>query len=473
MAALAAMQSSNGTGGLFLPPLPDAGDAAALCQWCTVTFALDRGHPITGGRREGEHGTSSVVVLERLEAPEIRLDPFTRVCTPARLHEALVACAIATDGTTPRFKTEHCTAIATAVRRLADARAARTAAERADRIITAAIEDADGIHGHTTYAETSGQRYEAAVALRRPLDESTGRPFGRERYLIDSQTGEHVIRVSTLELVANRALGSSLRRGELDSLMAAVGWQHVTIDGHQLPGRAGRQGPHARCKAWRGHLPGGDEPDAEEGDQVPAALDERERSRDHVTARFPMEYARARGPRARREVVTGGHRLLEELSDDELVAAFPGAVLEQLETTPARELAPKWTPADRMLDHAEAAELLGLTSRQLTSRVARGEVRLWVDSGARHGRGGRWYRAGDLELEVADPARTLAENRRRTATAVEQPAEQPPVTGPSCACGHPRSAHGGGPCLAQVDGRGGWTAPHGSVCPCGGWEAAS
>ena len=63
---------------------------------------------------------------------------------------------------------------------------------------------------HTTYG-TAAQRYEAAIALRRVADDTTGR-LGGARYLIDSNTGELVIGVADLQEAARRHTGSSQPR---------------------------------------------------------------------------------------------------------------------------------------------------------------------------------------------------------------------------------------------------------------------
>jgi hypothetical protein len=80
------------------------------------------------------------------------------------------------------------------------------------------------------------------VALRRAVDEQTGRAIGPARYLIDANTGEYVIAVSDLNEAARRHVGSSIPRGWLPGRMDAMGWRRVTLDGHALPGRDGRSG---------------------------------------------------------------------------------------------------------------------------------------------------------------------------------------------------------------------------------------
>ncbi len=43
--------------------------------------------------------------------------------------------------------------------------------------------------------------------------------------------------------------------------MDNLGWTRARLAGYAQPGRAGRAGPHARCDAYRGHLPAADDPD--------------------------------------------------------------------------------------------------------------------------------------------------------------------------------------------------------------------
>ena len=67
------------------------------------------------------------------------------------------------------------------------------------------------VEGRTTYGATA-QRFEAAIALRREVDDRTGRPVGAARYLVTRTTGELVIAVGDLQDAARRHVGSSLPR---------------------------------------------------------------------------------------------------------------------------------------------------------------------------------------------------------------------------------------------------------------------
>ena len=129
-----------------------------------------------------------------------------------------------------------------------------TEAQETAGIIGTYLSGAVPAEGHTTYG-TSAQRYEAAVALQRALDDTTGRPIGPARYLIDQNTGELVIRVGDLQVAARSHIGSSLPRGWLDARMQALGWDRRGLDGHADDGRAGRHSAHARTSIYRGHVP--------------------------------------------------------------------------------------------------------------------------------------------------------------------------------------------------------------------------
>lgn len=240
-------------GKLMLPEIPHHGDTLGLCRWLTSTFSLNSAHPIIGGKREGLRGPEGHVVLARAGAPPIRFEPAARINAPAKLIETLSWQMIDTDGAVHALKSEHCRQIAHVVRTLCGATEAMTDEQEAEAIVATFMHSAEPREGLTTYG-TSGQRYEAAVALRRAVDEVTGRPIGAARYLVDANTGEFVISVSDLQDAARRHVGSSLARGWLDGRMETAEWARITLQGYGQPGRVGRQGPHARCHAYRGHL---------------------------------------------------------------------------------------------------------------------------------------------------------------------------------------------------------------------------
>jgi len=240
-------------GKLLLPEAPPNDQLEALCNWLTVVLNLNPKHPVSAAVREGLRGPDGHVVLRRVDAPSIRFEPASRINNPARCIEAICWQALPTDGAIHAFKAEHCREISYVIRMLCGASKAMRDEQEADAIVGELMHVAVAIEGHTTYGTTS-QRYEAAIALRREGDPTTGRPIGPARYLIDENTGELVIAVSDLAEAARRHIGSSLPRGWLDARIENLGWTRISLQGYGLPGRSGRQGPHARINAYRGQL---------------------------------------------------------------------------------------------------------------------------------------------------------------------------------------------------------------------------
>jgi hypothetical protein len=243
----------DGKGNLSLPEIPGHDDQPGLCAWLTGVFNLNVSHPITGGKREGLRGPEGHVVLARAGAAPIRFEPASKINSAAKLIETLSWRMIETDGAVHALKSPHCRQIAHVVRMLCGASEAMSDEQETEAIVGTFMQSAQAVEGHTTYG-TSGQRYEAAVALRRAVDEVTGRSVGPARYLIDENTGEMVMAVSDLQDAARRHVGSSLPHGWLDGRMEALDWARITLAGFGQPGRAGRRGPHARINAYRGIL---------------------------------------------------------------------------------------------------------------------------------------------------------------------------------------------------------------------------
>ena len=253
------VNETDAKGGLKLPRLPDVATPAALAAWLSHALALDRAHPVTSAAHEGLRGAAGHVLLTRLDAPPLRFEPASRLNTPMRLIEDRTWQAIPSDGPTPALKADHCRKIAHVVRQLCGISKAMSDEDETFGIVGAYLGGATAIDGHTTYG-TTGQRYEAAVALRREVDETTGRPTGAARYLHDLNTGELVIRVADLIDIARRFIGGTLAHGWLDARLENAGWARKRLSGHSQPGREGRkQGTHARCDVYVGQLPG--EPD--------------------------------------------------------------------------------------------------------------------------------------------------------------------------------------------------------------------
>lgn len=248
-------------GKLQLPPTPSVEDIAGLCAWLTVVFSLDPAHPITRAVHEGLIGKDGHVVLHRAgDAGPIRFEPAAHINQPARLIETLSWRLGPQDGAVHAFKGDHCRVISHVIRMACGAFETASDADEAAGIVGTFLHIAVAVDGRTTYG-TPAQRYEAALGLRHETDEIHGRPVGPPRYLIDANTGELVIGVRDLAEAARHHVGSGLARGWLDARMATLGWARVTLQGYGHPGRAGRQDPHARINAYRGHLPAGDQGD--------------------------------------------------------------------------------------------------------------------------------------------------------------------------------------------------------------------
>jgi hypothetical protein len=242
-------------GKLVLPPAPPHDDPAGLCAWLTTVLALNPGHPITGGVRQGLAGPEGHVELRRADAQPLRFEPASQIDSPQRIHEALNWRMIPTDGAVPAFKGEHCRQIAHVIRMLCGWADRMTEADEAGGIVGCYLGAAQAIEGHTTYG-TVPQRYEAATALQRGIDDDSGRSVGPQKYLLDSSTGEYVVRVADLSVAARVYTGGGLPHGWLDARMEALGWERIQLSGYSEAGRDGRRtGHHARCNAYRGHLP--------------------------------------------------------------------------------------------------------------------------------------------------------------------------------------------------------------------------
>lgn len=245
--------SGKGAPRLVLPPAPNVEDTGAQARWLTGALNLHPAHPVTGAQHQGARGGAGHVVLHRHDAPPLRFEPASRINTPARLDEDLAWQKLPLDPENYGFKTEHARQIVHVVRMLCGASQSASDQDETAAIVGVYLQGAIPVEGHSTYRTGTG-RYEAAMALQREIDDR-GLPCSPPRYLLDADTGEYVIRVQDLGDVARRQLGSSVARGWLDARMLDLGWQRVRLDGHALPGRAGRTGPHLRTDVYRGHLP--------------------------------------------------------------------------------------------------------------------------------------------------------------------------------------------------------------------------
>jgi len=237
-------------GKLLLPPAPEGDQPAELCPWLTAVLALDPRHPVTAGAHEGLRGAAGHVELKRLDAPPLRFEPAGRINTPMKFIEDRTWQAIPTDQPTPPYKGEHCRVIAHVIRRLCGASRRMSDQQETAAIISAYVQGAELVEGYTTHG-SSGSRYDAACALQRAVDETTGRPVGPARYILDANTGELVIRVLDLGLTARQYVGGSLARGWLDARMQNLGW----TPGPARRARAARPGRQGRPARPRGRLP--------------------------------------------------------------------------------------------------------------------------------------------------------------------------------------------------------------------------
>lgn len=241
-------------GKLLLPEVPRCDDLVGLLRWLTVVFNLDPQHPVTGGVREGLRGPDGHVVLSRAGAQPLRFEPASRLNNPARLIESISWQTVPTDGPIHKITADHCRQIAHVVRMLCGLHDSITEAQEADAIVADLLSASDQVDGCTSYG-TPAQRYEAAMSLRRAVDEITGRRIGPPRYLVDFSTEELIVAVSDLQDAARRHVGSSLPRGWLDARMSTLGWTRISLDGHGAARKSSHVGPHARIFAYRGVLP--------------------------------------------------------------------------------------------------------------------------------------------------------------------------------------------------------------------------
>jgi hypothetical protein len=234
----------------ILPPQPDGGDPAGQCEWITVVFHLAPAHPITSGAHHGPRGADGLVELARLEAPTIRFEPASRINSARTLTTDLTWQLEPDDGKPYPWTDPQANDIARVVRLVANAADNWTVEQEAAGIIATFLQGATEVpvnaHG------TAGERYEAAVAIR-PEEDNYGRPT-RPRYGADP-SGELVIRVVDLMATARRSSGGSVPRNWLAARMSAIGWARRRVDGHAMPGRNGRQGPHAAADVYIGRPP--------------------------------------------------------------------------------------------------------------------------------------------------------------------------------------------------------------------------
>lgn len=216
---------------------------AGLLAWITTAWALDPLHPATRAERQGAAGPDSHIEVYRAGAQSIRLEPIGVLSSPARLTSQLDGWLLPSDGQTPAFKNADCRQIAHVLRMLCSLQETAAAADEGLSIVGTYVSMATAIEGNTTYA-TTRDSFDAAAALAQ---------FG-DWYLVDSMTGELVVRTGDLATAGRLHTGGSLAHGWLDGRMAAAGWERRTLQGWAEMGRDGRRGQHHRCEVYRGHM---------------------------------------------------------------------------------------------------------------------------------------------------------------------------------------------------------------------------
>lgn len=239
---------------LIMPGIPDPDDHISLAAWVTNVFRLDKRLPAINAIHHGVRGPEGHVEIRRAGTQAIRFEPAAIISSARRLIPTLEWQLQPTDQEPYGFKDEHCKRIAHVLRIMCGISEAPSEEQETEGIVGRYLQSAKPIEGHTTHG-TSAQRYEAAEALR---SEGDGRAGGgwNQRYLIDSETQEIVIRVSDLQDTARREIGSSLPRGWLDARIDSIGWNRGLIDAHAVSGREGRRGyPHARVSVYQGAWP--------------------------------------------------------------------------------------------------------------------------------------------------------------------------------------------------------------------------
>ena len=236
----------------ILPDLPGHDDVDGQCTWVTSVLHLDPERPIVGGKHSGLVGGRGHITLSRgAAAPAIAFKPASRIGKGDTLAADLVWQLVDTDDKPYAWGNQQATSIALVVHWLCDASGAMTSRQETAQILTAFVESSEQVEGNT-YG-TTGERYEAVVALRPQLDgHGNVETF---RYLADTTRPELVIRTGDLAVVARRVRGASLERGWLEGQMDEFDWDRLMVQGQSMPGREGRvRGRHARIEVYRGPI---------------------------------------------------------------------------------------------------------------------------------------------------------------------------------------------------------------------------
>ncbi len=254
---------SGKTPKLVMPGLPTANDLAGQLAWLTSVFRLDLKHPATRVRRYGKRGQNGDIEISRANARSLDFEPAAAIYSATRLIPMLDCLLISTDGVPYGFKNDHCRQIGRVVNMACEACESPDEAEEAAALVGMFTSIAIPVAGFTTYGSVT-ERFEALEALRREAHgENEYERTVQRTYLIDSHTGEIVVRVSDMREAARLFGGNQLTHGWLDSHMARIGWARAKVQGYAETGRAGRKGPHLRVDFYRGMMPGIDENEGE------------------------------------------------------------------------------------------------------------------------------------------------------------------------------------------------------------------
>ena len=233
-----------------LPPTPTANNPAEQASWTTVVLHLSVSDPIVAAKHQGLTGSGGRVELRRLGGSVIRFEPASKVAKALSFADELVWQLSPADGEPYPWGNQQTIKIARVIRLLCGTSKNLSDRDEVEAIINTFLDASEETVGRTH--GTAGERYEAAVLLRPMLDDR-GNPI-RQRYLIDLDTGEYVIRVSDLTRIARQVIGGSVHHGWLDGRMDALGWERRRLEGWGLSRGPNDRGPHARSDVYRGFL---------------------------------------------------------------------------------------------------------------------------------------------------------------------------------------------------------------------------
>lgn len=229
----------------ILPVPPGYEDNHGQSLWVTSVLNLDQSHPVVSAVHQGLSGSLGHIVLQRLDAPEIRFEPASKISTAQKMADELVWQLLPTDGEPYPWTNNQAVTIARVVRLLCGAEKGSTTTQETEHIVSTYLDAAIRQEGYTH--QTSAQRAEMAVLLR--SDD------GQRHYGMDLDTGETMIRVGDLQRIAREIIGTGVAYGWLDARMEALGWSRARLEGHRLPnGNQNGRGEHVKADVYRGFV---------------------------------------------------------------------------------------------------------------------------------------------------------------------------------------------------------------------------